>query len=68
MPTVADETWSPLNSGGSAWVEDLVLVVRLGRAERDEIEAAGLADELADRFRIGDAGQLDDDAVACPGW
>ena len=54
VPTVADATWSPLNSGGySAFeVEDLA-----GRGivgvwpERDEVEPAGLADELADRRR-----------------
>ena len=36
-------------------------------AERDEVEAAGLADEPADGVRVRDAGQLDDDAVGALG-
>ena len=47
-------------------VEDLSLR-RAGGAERDEVEAAGLADELADRVGVGDARQLDDDAVVALG-
>ena len=47
-------------------VDDLAL----GRArgpERDEVEAAGLADELAHGVGVGDARQLDDDAVVALG-
>src|SRR6185312_112734 len=43
-------------------VEDLAF----GRGrltERDEVEDAGLADEPSDRVDVGDAGQLDDDAI-----
>ena len=39
----------------------------LGRPERDEVEPAGLADELAHGLGIGDARQLDDDAVGALG-
>ena len=39
----------------------------VGLPERHEVEAAGLADELADGFGVGDARQLDDDAVAALG-
>ena len=67
MPTVADDTWSPLKSGGVCLRSRTWPAGDLGLAERDEIEAAGLADELADGFRIGDAGELDDDAVGALG-
>ena len=46
---------------------DDVVDVLLGAAERDEVEPAGRADELADRVGIGDARQLDDDAVGALG-
>ena len=67
MPTVADETWSPLNSGGYCLRSSLLALGRLGRAERDEVESAGLADQLADGLWVGDTRQLDDDAVGALG-
>ena len=45
----------------------VALVRRAVVAERHEVEAAGLADELADRVRVGHARQLDDDRGRCPG-
>ena len=48
---------------GRRQVEGLALG-DLGRGrDRDEVEAAGLADERADRGGVGDARQLDDDPV-----
>ena len=67
VPTVADETWSPLNSGGYVAASIVWPLGHLRRPERDEVEAAGLADEPADGLGVGDARQLDDDAVGALG-
>ena len=47
-------------------VEDLV-GRGLGRPEGNEVEQAGLADQVADGLGVRDAGQLDDDAVLALG-
>ena len=54
----------PAEQGRKLLLVDRVALVLLGRAERDELEQARLAHEAADRVRIGNAGQLDDDPVA----
>ena len=46
---------------------DRVAVLLPDGAERDEVEPAGLLDELADGVRVGDAGQLDDDPIGALG-
>ena len=68
-PTEADAIWSPLNSGGVPLADRSRTWPSLAgrRAERDEVEPAGLADELADGVDVRDARQLDDHAVAALG-
>ena len=62
-PIVALDSSSPLKSGGNSSRSMTSPAFFVDRAEGDEIEAPGLADEAADGVRIGDAGQLDDDPV-----
>ena len=77
MEGLALSIWSPLNSGssgvGSGWPStawlgpgDVRGAVALTR-QRNEVQAAGLADQPTDGLGIRDARELDDDAVAALG-
>jgi hypothetical protein len=46
---------------------DRVALLLLRLAERHEVEATGLLDQVPDRVRVGDTGQLDHDPVAALG-
>src|SRR3990170_4643945 len=49
--------------GHAGQVERLALTHCRPDGDRDEVEAAGLANELTDGRSVGDARQLDDDAI-----